>query len=79
MSIRNEYDTNEENKIYILGGKGVGKTSFFHLIFEDKFVEDLTPSKPGIIKSEYIKEKIKFTIKDLSDDETFEKTKNIYK
>ena len=58
-----------------LGGKGVGKTSFFHLIFEDKFVEDLTPSKPGIIKSEYIKEKIKFTIKDLSDDETFEKTK----
>ena len=75
MSIRNEYDTNEENKIYILGGKGVGKTSFFHLIFEDKFVEDLTPSKPGIIKSEYIKEKIKFTIKDLSDDETFEKTK----
>ena len=75
MSIRNEYDTNEENKIYILGGKGVGKTSFFHLIFEDKFIEDLTPSKPGIIKSEYIKEKIKFTIKDLSDDETFEKTK----
>ena len=75
MSIRNEYDTNEENKIYILGGKGVGKTSFFHLIFEDKFVEDLAPSKPGIIKSEYIKEKIKFTIKDLSDDETFEKTK----
>ena len=75
MSIRKDFDTNEENKIYIIGGKGVGKTSFFHLIFEDKFIGDLAPSKPGIIKSEYIKGKIKFTIKDLSDDETFEKTK----
>ena len=75
MSIRGKYDTHEENKIYIIGGKGVGKTSFFHLIFEDKFIDDLDPSKPGIIKSEYTKGNIKFTIKDLSDDETFEKTK----
>ena len=75
MSIRGTFDTHEENKIYIIGGKGVGKTSFFHLIFEDKFIDDLDPSKPGIIKSEYTKGNIKFTIKDLSDDETFEKTK----
>mgnify|MGYP002626647121 CR=1 FL=1 len=78
MSIQNEYETNEENKIYIIGGKGVGKTSFFHLIFENKFIDDLPPSKPGIIKSEYIKRKVKFTIKDLSDDKTFQKT-NILK
>ena len=57
MSIRKDFGTNEENKIYIIGGKGVGKTSFFHLIFEDNFINDLAPSKPGIIKSEYIKEK----------------------
>ena len=75
MSIRGTFDTHEENKIYIIGGKGVGKTSFFHLIFEGEFIDDLDPSKPGIIKSEYIKGKNKFTIKDLSDDETFEKTK----
>ena len=75
MSIRKDFGTNEENKIYIIGGKGVGKTSFFHLIFEDKFINDLSPSKPGIIKSEYIKGKIKFTIKDLSDDKTLRKTK----
>ena len=75
MSIRKDFGTNEENKIYIIGGKWGGKTSFFHLIFEDKFINDLSPSKPGIIKSEYIKGKIKFTIKDLSDDKTLRKTK----
>ena len=70
-----EFNTEEENIIYIIGGKGVGKTSFFHQIFQNKFIDDIPPSEPGIIKSEYIKGKVKFTIKDLSDDETFQKTK----
>ena len=30
---KEDYNTGEQNKIYILGGKGVGKTNLFHLIF----------------------------------------------
>ena len=41
---KEDYKTDEQNKIYILGGKSVGKTSFFHLIFSDKFNENLEQS-----------------------------------
>ena len=68
----------EQNKIYILGGKGVGKTTLFHLLFSDKFDEAIVPSKPGIIKSNLKKGNKEFTIKDLSDDENFTNT-NILK
>ena len=70
-----DYNVDEQNKIYILGGKGVGKTTFFHLIFSGQFNSDIPESKPGIIKSNYKKGNKVFTIKDLSDDEDFNITK----
>ena len=72
---KDDFKTDEQNKIYIIGGKGVGKSTFFHLIFSDKFSEDIEPSKPGIIKSNLKKGNKEFTIKDLSDDENFSTTK----
>ena len=72
---KEDFKTDEQNKIYILGGKGVGKTTFFHLIFSDKFNGDIQPSKPGIIKSNFKIGNKEFTIKDLSDDENFSTTK----
>ena len=73
-----DFHVDEQNKIYILGGKGVGKTTFFHLLFSDKFDETISPSEPGIIKSNFKKGNKEFTIKDLSDDENFTTT-NILK
>ena len=66
-----DFQVDEQNKIYILGGKGVGKTTFFHLLFSDKFNDNIPPSSPGIIKSNFKKGNKLFTIKDLSDDENF--------
>ena len=69
-SLNNNYETDEQNKIYIIGGKGVGKTSLFQLIFVNN-TNDVLPSEIGIVKSNYqFGEKI-FTIKDLTDDEEF--------
>ena len=72
---KEDYKTDEQNKIYILGGKSVGKTSLFHLIFSDKFNENLEQSQPGIIKSNYKRGNKEFTIKDLTDDDSFSTTK----
>ena len=72
---KEDFKVDEQNKIYILGGKGVGKTTFFHLIFSDEFNPNIPESKPGIIKSNYKKGNKEFTIKDLSDDENFTTTK----
>ena len=69
------YDTNEQNKIYILGGRGVGKTSLFNILFSGKFDENISPSEKGIAKSNLQNGKNIFTIKDLTDDESFEITK----
>ena len=69
--MENNYNITEENKIYILGGKGVGKTSLFNLIFSEQFIEGLEPSEIGIIKSTYKYEEKVFTIKELTDDENF--------
>ena len=49
--INNKYDSGEQNKIYILGGRGVGKTSFFRLLFDEGFDEKVLPSEKGISKS----------------------------
>ncbi len=67
-------EVNEQNKIYILGGKGVGKTSFFHLLFEGN-LSNVKPSKPGVVVSNFHKGNKVFTIKDLTDDDNFSKTK----
>ena len=71
----NEFRVDEQNKIYILGGKGVGKTSFFHLLFSEKFDENIEPSEAGIVISTFKKDNKVFTIKELTDDENFSKTK----
>ena len=73
--IENNYSTNEQNKIYILGGKGVGKTSFFNLLFSKQFDENISPSDIGIKKSNLEKDNKIFTIKELTDDEKFSTTK----
>ena len=73
--LQNNYDTNEQNKIYILGGRGVGKTSFLRALFSEKFDENIKPSEKGITKSNFHKDKKVFTIKDLTDDESFTVTK----
>ena len=73
--LQNNYETNEQNKIYILGGRGVGKTSFLRALFSEKFDENIKPSEKGITKSNFQKDKKVFTIKDLTDDESFTVTK----
>ena len=69
-SKKNNYETDEQNKIYIIGGKGVGKTSLFQLIFVNN-TNDVLPSEIGIVKSNYKYEEKIFTIKDLTDNEEF--------
>ena len=76
--IDKEYYTDEQNKIYILGGRGVGKSSFFRLLFSEKFDEKIAPSENGIRKSNLQKNNKIFTIKELTDDESFSVT-NIFK
>ena len=75
MENTNKYNTGEQNKIYILGGKGVGKTNLFHLIFSEQFKENMEPSKPGIIKCNLKRGNKELTIKELTDDESFSTTK----
>ena len=72
---KEDYNTGEQNKIYILGGKGVGKTNLFHLIFSEPFNEKMDPSNPGIIKCNYKRGNKEFTFKELTDDESFSTTK----
>ena len=76
--IDKDYATDEQNKIYILGGRGVGKTSFFRASFSEKFDEHISPSENGIKKLNLEKGKKIFTIKELTDDESFSFT-NIFK
>ena len=76
--IDKDYATDEQNKIYILGGRGVGKTSFFRALFSEKFDEHISPSENGIKKLNLEKGKKIFTIKELTDDESFSFT-NIFK
>ena len=76
----NSYSVNEPNKIYILGQKNVGKTSFLRLLFGKPFDENIQPSKLGIIKAQYINNNsgVNLTIKEITDDEEFKFT-NILK
>ena len=71
---KDDYKVDEENKIYIVGGRGVGKTSFFNLIFSFKYNDDIKSSELGISKSQYTIGNKQFTIKELTDDEKFSKT-----
>ena len=71
---KEDYKVDEENKIYIVGGRGVGKTSFFNLIFSVKYQEKIKSSELGISKCQYKIGNKQFTIKELTDDEKFTKT-----
>ena len=71
---KDDYKVDEENKIYIVGGRGVGKTSFFNLIFSVKYQDKIQSSELGISKSQYKIGNKQFTIKELTDDEKFTKT-----
>ena len=71
---KEDYKVDEENKIYIVGGRGVGKTSFFNLIFSVKYQDKIQSSELGISKSQYKIGNKQFTIKELTDDEKFTKT-----
>ena len=65
------YKVDEHNKIYIIGGRGVGKTTLLYQIHSGKYDESITPSEIGMIKSQYKTGKKEFTIKDLTDDDNF--------
>lgn len=70
-----DFSIDEPNKIYIIGGRGVGKTSLFNLIFDNKFSDSIQPSEIGIVASKFKKDKSEITFKDLTDDENFTSTK----
>jgi len=74
---KNNYKVDEQNKIYIVGGRGVGKTSLLCQIQSGKFSEKITPSAVGIIKSKYINGKGEFTLKDFTDDDSFTTTNKL--
>ena len=72
---KEKYKVDEQNKIYIVGGRGVGKTTFLYQIHYGEFNNSLSPSEIGIGISQYKKGRNAFTIKDLTDDDNFSKTK----
>ena len=67
----------EQNKIYILGSRGVGKTSLLGILLSKEFSDKIHPSKNGIAKVTYQKGNKNLTIKDLTDDENFTYTKKL--
>ena len=72
---KEKYKVDEQNKIYIVGGRKVGKTTFLYQLLYGEFNDNISPSEVGIAISQYKKGSKTFTIKDLTDDENFSKTK----
>ena len=71
---KEEFKVDEQNKIYIIGGRGVGKTTFLYRILHGQFKAGIPQSEIGIMKSQYKIGNKEFTIKDLTDDENFTST-----
>ena len=67
----------EENVIYILGAKGVGKTSLANVLVGKEFDEYEKHTKKSIRTSYYQTDNKKFTLKELTDDDTFTNTRNL--
>ena len=66
-----------ENVIYLLGAKGVGKTSLINILLGREFSEKELHTKKGIKSHHYHTENKNFLIKELTDDENFSMTKNL--
>ena len=66
-----------ENVIYLLGAKGVGKTSLINILLGREFSENELHTKKGIKSHHYHTENKNFLIKELTDDENFSMTKNL--
>ena len=64
----------EPNKVYILGSKGVGKTSFMRKLFNFSFDEKIASTEIGIQTSRLNMENKFFTIKELTDNDDFKCT-----
>ena len=65
----------EPNKIYIIGGRKVGKSSLFRLLFNQPFMEKMQPSMIGITKAALSSNGKTYTVKDLTDSEQYKCTK----
>ena len=50
---KEEFKVDEQNKIYIIGGRGVGKTTFLYRILHGQFKTGIPQSEIGIMKSQY--------------------------
>ena len=61
--------------IYIVGGRGVGKTSLLNILLGKGFNEKIKHSKIGLTESLYQNNDKQIIIKELTDDENFSKTK----
>lgn len=67
-----------QRTIYIVGGRGVGKTSLLNALLGIKFNEDINHSKIGINQTLYKVDNKEIIINELTDDDNFSNT-NILK
>ena len=67
----------EENVVYILGSKGVGKTSLANILSGKDFNENEIHTKKTIKTCHYQSENKNLTLKELTDDENFSMTGNL--
>ena len=67
----------EENVVYILGSKGVGKTSLANILSGKDFNENEIHTNKSIKTCHYQSENKNLTLKELTDDENFSMTGNL--
>ena len=73
--MRTEYNIiNVPNKVYILGSKGVGKSSFVNQLVNKPFDEKIKSTEIGIYNQKLNLENKFFTLKEVTDDDEFKNT-----